>query len=171
MGHAYQMPPQYFENVGDGRFRVGDASTLGPYFQGNYLGRGLARLDWNRDGREDVVISHLDAPVALLTNTTEAPGRFLAVKLVAVNTARDAIGATATVTAGGRTWVRQLTAGDGYHASNQRLLTFGLGDAERVDKLLISWPSGVTQEVTNLPVDVEILAIEGRSASILHPVP
>jgi tetratricopeptide (TPR) repeat protein len=171
VGQPYQMPPQFFENVGEGRFRVVDAGTLGPYFQGNYLGRGMARLDWNRDGREDVVISHLDAPAALLTNTTEAPGRFLALKLVAVNTARDAIGSTATVTAGGRTWSRQLTAGDGYQASNQRLITFGLGDADRVDKLLIQWPSGATQELTDLPVDIELLAVEGRPATILYPVP
>jgi tetratricopeptide (TPR) repeat protein len=171
IGHPYQMPPQFFENVGEGRFRLGDAAALGPYFQGNYLGRGMARLDWNRDGKEDVVISHLDAPAALLTNTTEDPGRFLALKLVAVRTARDAIGATATVTAGGRTWIRQLTAGDGYQASNQRLLTFGLGDAQRVDKLAIQWPSGVTQEFTDLPVDVELLAVEERTLTILHSVP
>ena len=168
MGRPYQMPPQYFENLGDGRFALAEAEALGTYFQGKYLGRGLAKLDWNRDGREDVVISHLDAPVALLTNTTNGAGRFLAIKLVAVASARDAIGTTVTVTAGGRTLVRQLTAGDGYQASDQRSLTFGLGDSQRVQTLRIDWPSGKTQELTDLPSDAELLFIENRSAPVLN---
>ncbi|HEV7225721.1 MAG TPA: FG-GAP-like repeat-containing protein, partial [Pirellulales bacterium] len=56
----FEMPPQYFRNLGGGRFAERPAEELGDYFQGKYLGRGLARLDWNRDGREDFVVSHLD---------------------------------------------------------------------------------------------------------------
>ncbi|MEX2408640.1 MAG: Smr/MutS family protein, partial [Rhodovibrionaceae bacterium] len=64
-GLAYRMRPQYFRNLGGGRFRELRAQELGPFFAGEYLGRGLARLDWNRDGREEAVISHIDAPAAL----------------------------------------------------------------------------------------------------------
>ena len=71
---AYEMPPQYFYNRGDGTFSELSSDWLGPYFEGNYLGRSMARIDWNRDGKEDVIISHLDAPVALLNNTTDGAG-------------------------------------------------------------------------------------------------
>ena len=114
------------------------------------------------------MISHLDRPLALLTNKTDAAGHFLAVKLIGVDSQRAAIGTTVTLTVGGRPFVRQLTAGDGYHASNQRLLIFGLGAADRVQTLHIDWPSGVAQEFTNLPVDVELLFIEGRANSFLQ---
>ena len=57
--------------------------------------------------------------------------------------------------------MRQLTAGDGFQASNERMLTFGLGDAERVDALEVQWPSGLRQEYHDLAVDREWMLIEG----------
>src|SRR5204862_536023 len=50
-GVPYEMPPQYFQNIGGGRFEEPKRQLLGAYFGGKYLGRGLARIDWNRDGR------------------------------------------------------------------------------------------------------------------------
>lgn len=159
----YQMPPQFYRNLGQGRFREQPADSLGDFFQGHYLGRGLARLDWNRDGKEDVLISHLDAPAALLSNTTAAAGGFLAVRLCGVQSDRDAIGATVRVTAGGSLRTGQLTAGDGYQASNQRQLVFGLGPARRVDQVTVRWRSGFEQTWVDLPADREILLIEGAA--------
>lgn len=165
-GRPYQMPPQYFRNVGEGRFEEVSASTLGPFFEGQYLGRGMARLDWNRDGLEDVVISHLDAPVALLTNTTKKRGHFLALRLVGVQSARDAIGTTVTVKSGSQTSVRQLTAGDGNQSSNQRLLVFGLGENPQVDRVEIHWPSGQKQDFEDLKADAEYIVVEGQSEPV-----
>src|SRR5205823_7893052 len=127
-GRPFRMRPQYFQNMAGQRFEELKADSLGPFFAGEYLGRGLARLDWNRDGREDVVISHLDAPAALLTNTTGRTGHFLVLTLVGTQSARDAIGTSVRCTAAGRTRYRQLTAADGYMASNERRLVFGRGE-------------------------------------------
>lgn len=156
-------------DVDDGSFVEKSGETLGPFFEGKYLGRGLARLDWNRDGREDFAISHLHSPAALVTNQTEGAGHYLAVRLVAVDSARDAIGAIVTLTAGDFTRVRELTAGDGYYASNQRELVFGLGNRKQIDRLLVRWPTGRTQEFTTLQVDRGYLLIENRETPVsLH---
>src|SRR6185369_14929592 len=80
-GDADRMPPQVFRNQQGRRFTEVPGDTLGTFFQGRYLGRGLAKLDWNRDGRADVGISHLHAPFALLTNRTPSTGRLLTVRL------------------------------------------------------------------------------------------
>ena len=165
----YKMPPQYFSNRGDGNFVERKLGLAGPYFRGSYLGRGMARLDWNRDGLEDVVISHLDSAAALLLNTTTSPGHYLAVRLRGVQSNRDAIGTTAVVTLGDTTLYRQLTAGDGYHSSNQRLLTFGLGDHTRIDKLEIQWPSGLKMTIMDPPIDTELLFIEQHPQPYLCP--
>lgn len=165
-GQPHEMPPQFFRNLGEGRFEEVPAQTLGPYFAGKYLGRSLARLDWNRDLRDDFVVSHLDAPVALLTNQTSGAGHSVAFRFAGVESARDAIGTTVEVTAGGRTAMRQLTAGDGYLASNQRQLIFGLGAAERIERLLIRWPSGLEQAFSEIPAGQELLLIEGRATPI-----
>lgn len=162
-GNPDRMPPQYMRNLGGGKFVELTAESLGPYFQGKYFGRALAKLDWNRDGREDVCISHLDAPTALLTNTTPATGSYLAVKLCGVTSNRDAIGAIVTVEAGERKWVQHVIGGGGYFVSNQRQLLFGLANSESVDRLTINWPSGNVQTFKKLPVDQEVVIVEGRS--------
>ncbi|HIA18975.1 MAG TPA: tetratricopeptide repeat protein [Planctomycetaceae bacterium] len=162
VGQPFEMPPQLFRNRGQAHFQELASQGLGFYFQQRYRGRGLARLDWNRDGREDFVVSHLDAPVALLTNQTKQHGNHLAVQLVGTASSRDAIGSRVTVTSGDNSWTAQLTAGDGYQASNQRQLVFGLGQNHQPDKLTVHWISGATQTFTNLPLNSEIRIVEGQ---------
>ncbi len=155
------LPPQYFKNLGGGHFVELTGDSLGPYFQQNYLGRTVAVVDFDRDGRPDVCVSHLDVPAAVLANRTENAGHYLAVKLIGRTCSRDAFGASVQLTAGGRTWTQPLTAGGGYMATNERRLIFGLGQAEQVDRLEIRWPSGVKQGFEAVPVDQELLVVEG----------
>ncbi len=159
----YRMPAQLFRNLGGGRFAEVPDRQLGEFFERQLSGRSLARLDWNRDGREDVCISHLNEPAALLTNGTKAPGNFLSLRLIAVNSARDAIGASVQVVADDLIAIRQLTAGDGFHASNERRLTFGLGPRQVAETVVVRWPSGVRQDFHQLEGNREWLLIEQRS--------
>ncbi|HEV3340203.1 MAG TPA: CRTAC1 family protein, partial [Pirellulales bacterium] len=168
-GTPYQMRPQYFRNLGRGRFAEADGERLGPFFTQLHLGRGLARLDFNRDGREDFVVSHLDAPAALVSNETKSAGHFLALDLHGTRSARDAIGTRVTVSAGGKTWTRELTAGDGYMASNQRQLVFGLGPCTSLDEIRVLWPSGTQQTFAGVPADAELILVEGRDELVNRP--
>ncbi len=171
-GRPYHMRPQFFENPGAGSMIERNSTTLGMYFDGRYLGRSLAKCDWNRDGLEDVVVSHLDSPAALLTNRSKPAGHVLVVRLIGVESSRDAIGTIATLQfgatsgPGAQTLVRQVTAGDGYQCSNQRLLVFGVGAADSLDALQIKWPSGRTTTYRDLPTDAEILCVEGHDNSV-----
>lgn len=168
-GIPFEMPPQYFRNVGGGRFVELKGTQAGSFFQGKFLGRGMARVDWNGDGREDFVVSHLETPSALVTNETRETGHFLAVSLRGVRSSRDAIGAIVIVRVGDRRMVQQVTGGDGYHASNERRLVFGLGSATRIDELEVKWPSGDSQSSRGLPADAEWLLIEGRRDEVGLP--
>jgi len=158
----YHMRPQLFVNQGRGQFREAHPRKLGDYFEQLHLGRSLAKLDFDGDGKEDLVISHLDAPAALLQNRTETLGNSLAVRLVATESSRDAIGAIVTLTAGAESWTQQLTAGDGYQASNQRQLLFGIDEHKKVDRLRIRWPSGAEQTIENLPATQTLKITEGE---------
>lgn len=158
------MMPQFFQNLGRGEFVELSSRSLGPYFQKSYLGRTIAVLDWNRDGKDDACITHLEVPIALLTNRTPATGHSFAVRLGGVQSNRDGFGAVVEVSAGGRTWLRALSAGGGYFASNERKLIFGLGPAQKIDRLQVRWPSGTKQTWENLAADREWLIVEGMSA-------
>lgn len=161
IGEPYKMPTQFFRNLGQGRFEESPAVQLGPFFQEPHLGRGLARVDWNRDGRDDFAVSHLKEPAGLLTNQTPTPGHFLSLQLCGTQSSRDAIGATVEITVAGQKIVKQLTAGDGYHASNERRLLFGIGEATRVEQLSIRWPSGVFQSWSDIPAGTFATLVEG----------
>lgn len=163
-GAPYEMAPQYFRNLGAGQFEEVPADWLGPFFRRKTLGRGLARLDWNRDGREDFVVSHMNSPAALVENQTQTAGHYLTVELRGVQSARDAIGTIVQVKCGDRSWTKQLTGGDGYQATNQRQLVFGLGDSVIVDELTVRWPASSIQIFRKLPVDQDVIVIEGQSA-------
>jgi hypothetical protein len=163
-GVPYEMRAQVFYNFGGARFRELDAARLGAYFEDTHLGRGLCLLDWNRDGREDAAVTHLDDPAALLTNVTLGTGRCVTLRLIGVEGDRDAVGAVVGVTAGGRSRTRQLTAGSGYQASNQRTLVFGLADAEQIERCIIQWPSGRTQVVEGMAPGDQVVVVEGRAA-------
>lgn len=160
------MAAQFYWHTGNGRFQEIQTSALGAYFQELHQGRAVARLDWNRDGLEDICITHVDAPVALLTNRTKDAGHFCAIQLRGVQSSRDAIGARIRIVANGQSFERQLTAGDGFEASNQRQLVFGLGDVDHIDEIHVRWPSGNEQVLESLIADQQLLLIEGRAEPI-----
>lgn len=168
-GAAYKMPPQFFRNLGQGRFEELPAAGLGPYFQGEYLGRSLAKTDFNRDGRPDFAVLHLDAPLAVLANETVTNNHSLTLHLVGVNCERDAIGTQVTIETDAGTWHKQLTAGDGYQASNQRVVHAGLGQSDVIRQLTVRWPHGAKQTFVNIPADQEWLAVEGRAELVAVP--
>ncbi len=167
VGGEYQMRPQFFRNTGDGRFVELLGAAAGEFFNHKRLGRGLARLDWNGDGRMDFVVSNIGETASLVTNQTAGPGRFLNVRLHATTTARDAIGSVVAVAAGNRNWSKQLVAGDGYMASNERILQFGLGDVAAVKNLRVEWPSGGTTIVSEIPVDATLVLVESSPRALV----
>jgi tetratricopeptide (TPR) repeat protein len=160
-GSPWQMPPHLYRRK-SGRFLLVDPQTSGPYFQKNWLGRAVARCDWNRDGRDDFFVGHMVAPSTLLTNTTQTEARFLSIRLFGVKSPRDAIGTTVEATFDGRTIVRQLTAGDGYQTSNERRLLFGTGSSASVEKLVVRWPSGLEQTFDETTTNQELWLVEGE---------
>ena len=165
--NLFHMPPQAFQNQGDGVFSEVPGESLGDYGMQQYLGRGMARLDWNRDARDDLIITHIQQPAALLTNGTPDAGHFLTVLLVGTESARDPVSTQVEVVVDGRRIVRQLTAGDGYQANNERKLTFGLGTSESIDRLTVTWPGGRPQELAPPPVDSDVMLIEGHSTAVI----
>lgn len=166
-GGQYHMKPQFFRNAGEGRFKWVSGESAGEYFDRKYLGRGLARLDWNGDGRMDFVVSNIGAPASLVTNRSQSVGNFLNVRLRGTTSSRDAIGSTVEITTDRRSWKKQLLAGDGVMASNQRMLQFGLGEASSISRLHVKWPSGKTTVLENLPANTTVELVEGAPRAFL----
>lgn len=164
---GYHMPAQFFRNTGHGRFAELNAKSLGSFFSKKYLGRGLARLDWNLDGRMDFAVSNMNEAATLATNRTEKSGGFLNVRLRATKSARDAIGAVVRVRTKAAEHRKQLIGGDGFMASNERIVQFGLADAQQIQKVSIEWPSGGSTTLEELPVNVTLDIVEDAPTATL----
>jgi tetratricopeptide (TPR) repeat protein len=164
-GQGFRMQPQVFSNTGtlsSPRFAEVRAEDAGSYFKRELLGRGLAVLDWNRDGRPDFCVSHLDAPVAVLTNESPDVGHFVAIRLCGVDSSRDAIGTRLRVLTGGQSSSLQLMSGTSFQSSSQRYLLIGLADATKIDELILEWPSGELQSFRDIVADQMLTIVEGR---------
>lgn len=158
-GGEYHMFPQFFRNMGRGEFEELKSADAGPYFGKKFLGRGLSRLDWNGDGKMEFVVSNIGDRASVLRNESQT-GHYLNVRLHATRSARDAIGTVVSLKTGDRLSRKQLTAGDGYMASNERVLQFGLGSSRSIDELIIQWPSGTQLILRDPPVDTTVELVE-----------
>lgn len=124
----------------------------GVYFQALHQGRGLAIGDLDNDGRPDLVISHMNAPVVLLRNEAGKGNHWLGVQL-ADKTHRDFVGARLTLEVGPRTLTRFAKGGGSYLSSGDRRHLFGLGAAGTVGRLTVTWPWGQKDTWEGLAVD------------------
>ena len=156
----WQMPPQVLKNT-RGKFQWLRSPSPGNYFDIDNVGRSLTALDFNRDGRIDFAVTHLDRPTALLANSTNSTNHFVQLELVGTRSERNATGGILRATRGQEQWICASSVGDGFYGTNERLLHIGLGQADRLDRLEITWPNGQTQTVENLQVDCRYRWIEG----------
>lgn len=169
-GREFRMRPQLFLNDGRGRFEEHRDAAQGDYFArlSAHRGRGLARLDWNRDGLPDFAVSHLDEPSALVTNRTTLPEDkrgWIGLRIVATTGARDATGATVELldeTTGQRITRAWWTAGDGYQASNERRLVLGVGEQRGPFRVEVRFVNGRSATHTGIRPASDLLVIEGR---------
>ncbi len=116
--------------------------------------RGLATLDFDGDGRTDVVATTVGGPPVLLRNLSGRGDRhWIGFRLTGTKSPRDPAGARVTVTAGGVTRTRELHLGDSFASSSEPVLRLGLGAATVAERVVIRWPSGTTVELPQLPAD------------------
>lgn len=149
-----------FRNLG-GRFEdVTD--QVGTEFARAALHRGVVFADFDRDGRMDAAVTALNAPIELWWNRTasENPVRhWLELRLSGVRSNRSAIGAEVRCHAGGRLQVRTVSGTEGYGSTSDLTVHFGLGAATRA-VVEIRWPSGVVQNLGEMPSDQRLNVAE-----------
>ncbi len=109
--------------------------------------RSAVIFDLDNDGDMDIVTNEFNAaPQLLLSNLAEQHAiHWLKIKLVGTTSNRDGLGATVRVTAGGRTFMKFNDGKSGYLSQSSLPLYFGLGDATKVERVEVDWPSGNKQ--------------------------
>ena len=158
---TYRQPRVLYRNLGNGRFEDVSAAA-GPAIAAENLGRGCAFGDFDNDGDVDIVVNNLDGPPTVLRNDVANGHARITIKCVGVKSNRSAIGTRVRVTSGGRSQIAEVTSGSSYYSQSDFRLHFGLGRATKVETIELSWPSGLRQEVRDLPVDQAFVIREGE---------
>ncbi len=146
--------------------------------------RGLALVDWDYDGDQDIWFSNRNAPrIRLMRNNGSAENHFLALRLKGngTNTNRDAIGARIELesmngpdsvsstnpqaTSTRPPMIQTLRAGEGFISQNSKWVHFGLGTEKHLQKATVLWPGGTTEEFSNLEPDRHYELIQGTGTA------
>ena len=168
---TYRQPPILYRNAGDGKFtplagKVGDLDRP-------LVARGAAYADLDGDGDLDVVIVENGGPARVFINGTNRPERSVRLRLVGSGKSnRDAVGARASATIGGRKLTEEVSGGQSYLSAPEKTLTFGLGSAKKIDSLEVRWPDGIRQTWADLPAGNHVLAEQlATSETTARPSP
>ncbi len=125
-------------------------------------GRSFALADFDHDGRQEVFLKNRNAPqLRVLKNVLDELPPSISFRLRGVKSNPDGIGAAITV--GSQT--KMLQAGSGFLAQHSKDVFFGLGHTTRPVNGSIRWPSGLLQQLHDLPINHRIWVEEGLPPS------
>ncbi len=147
-----EQPNTVFRNIGRGKFGALTAEA-GLTAQPPARHRGSAVGDLNGDGRVDVVVTSLSAPAEIWINDSPGENHWLELRLEGTRSNRDAIGARIKIVAGGAPQYDHVAFAAGYASSSAGPVHFGLGVAKRAESVEIRWPSGLVQNLKDVPAD------------------
>jgi tetratricopeptide (TPR) repeat protein len=132
--------------------------------------RSFVLADLDHDGRLEVILKNRNAPqLRILHNVMKDLGRSIVFRLRGQKSNRDAIGAAITVQTGTFRQTKYLQAGSGFLAQHSKEVFFGLGKHEETIHAVIRWPSGLSQQFEQLPVNHRIEIEEGSGTFAAKP--
>lgn len=133
-------------------------------------GRGLAVIDFDRDGRPDLMTSPVNEPAALLHNQTPPQGHWLHVDLTGRQSPRHPVGAILKLElSDGSVLLRLQKSGGSYASSSTSTILFGFGTECVAQKLTVNWPSGEVSVIDAPPMDHRICLVEPRPTDSVSP--
>ena len=161
-GHVgYAQPPHMFLNQGNDTFRD-VAPIAGSGFAAPKVGRGLAYGDFDRDGDVDILMTTNGGPALLYRNDNAQHNKSIRFRLTGTKSNRDAIGAIVRIYHGDTSQARMVKSGSSYLSQSELPVTFGVEKRDRIDRVVITWPSGRVEEFKNIETGRAYDAVEGR---------
>jgi enediyne biosynthesis protein E4 len=109
--------------------------------------RSSVIFDLDNDGDLDIVTNDFNSEPQILVSDLAQRKSIHWIKVVLHGTVsnREGLGATVRVRAGAQTYTKYNDGKSGYLAQSDLPLYFGLGDATKIDRVEIDWPSGKKQ--------------------------
>ena len=133
--------------------------------------RAFCLADLDGDGRLEIVLKNRNAPqIRILRNIASDVGNAIVLRLRGEKSNRDAVGTAVTIVCGSLRQTKYVQAGSGFLSQHTKELLFGLGESSADVKATIRWPSGLTQEFDNLPINQRLEIHEGKPEFQTRPL-
>ncbi|MGC1240656.1 MAG: VCBS repeat-containing protein [Chryseosolibacter sp.] len=154
-----------FKNNGDLTFS--DKSGAWGFNERNFSS-GAAYADLDNDGDLDLVINNQNAAAGVYKNISRESNpdvHFLQLSLTGTGRNTRGIGAKIQAYADGKVQYFEHMSTRGFQSSVTDRVHIGLGNARQVDSLLIDWPSGRRQVLTDVEAD-QLLSVKEDAEEI-----
>ncbi|MEO1259323.1 MAG: FG-GAP-like repeat-containing protein [Bacteroidota bacterium] len=120
--------------------------------------RGMVHADFDKDGDQDLVVLQASGTanpdLAFRTlfyeNESANENNWLQVKLEGTISNKDAFGSKMRVVLNDRSWTHEVVSGSSHASQSTSIAHLGLGDAGQVDSLVVEWPMGGKQILTDI---------------------
>jgi enediyne biosynthesis protein E4 len=166
---SYKEPLLMFHNLGNGHFEK-SSDALGPDFNRPIAARGLATSDFLNNGSIGIAVNVRGDYPELLRNDGGSANHWLEILLIGAKSNRDGIGSVLKLTSEGMVRVEQAMGGTSYMSASDPRIHFGLGKRTTIESLVITWPSGQVDKLTNVPID-KIVAVKEGVGIVPHSFP
>jgi len=167
-GSSHAQRKLLFLNTNGRRFaEISQQSGSG--FAKDGVGRTLIGGDIDNDGDIDLVVTNNGGAAEILRNTGGNARNAIEIRVVGTRSNRDGLGARLTITAGGRTQVREIKSGSSYLGQNDLRAHVGLGEATRVDRIDVRWPAGQTESIRDVAANQIVTVTEGKGITSQSP--
>ncbi len=166
----YQQRAQLFWNAGpDARstFVPVDGDTVGD-LSTPIVGRGAAYADIDGDGDLDVLLTQVGRRPLLLRNDQDLGNHWVRIKLIGRRPNVNAIGAWIDATVGDIHIRRQVMPTRSYLSQVELPITIGLGSADRIAQLTVTWPDRRRERYDDLAAGKQHSLRRGAGAPANH---
>ncbi len=155
---------KFYHNNGNGTFSSMDTISIctggGPRF-------GATIGDYNKDGKLDIFVAGSTQYKGLYQNIYQNSNKWIDIKCTGTTSNRSALGtrikAKATFNGTPQWQTREINAANSFNSMNALNVHFGFGNAAQIDSLVVFWPSGLKQTITNVSLNNFYNLTEGSS--------
>lgn len=131
---------------------------------------GGAALDYDMDGFMDIFVASAERGAIIFHNlAVNTENHWVGFILEGTVSNRDAVGSLVTLVSDGKRQIRHTPAPDTWKIQENPFVHFGLGTSTTIDSVIIRWPLGNTQVLTDVAIDQYHKVMEGSATSVTEP--